>query len=235
MIKMVQFGMQKNASVTNYSPFCVKLETLLRGMQVEFETEAFSGDPAKFPKGKLPVIKDQDQLIEDSDFIYQYLLKQGYKDLDKDLTEQQRAQGLSIRIMIEQSMIWCMLYLRWQDQANWQSYAKQAFFAHLPPVIRTIVAIVARKGVVKSLHGHGMGRFSKQQVKDIASSQLKALSVLLGEQDYFFGDNITTLDCSAFGLLCNFMAAELCPELSDLVKPHQNLVDFIARIRTTLF
>jgi glutathione S-transferase len=235
MIKLVQFAISHKASVPNYSPFCVKVETLLRAMQVEFEIEAFRGNPGKFPKGKLPVIKDKDQLIEDSECIYDHLRQQGHRDLDAKLDPAQLAQSQAFKVMLEQSMCWIMVYQRWQDEANWQGYTKTALFGRLPAILRLFVPALVRKTVIKSLHGHGMGRFSKHQVAQLATKQLNALSVLLGEQDYFFGETLSSLDCCAFAVLSNYMAVEINPQLHELVKPYSNLIAFVARVKKGLY
>jgi glutathione S-transferase len=235
MIKLVQFATRKNASVPNYSPFCVKLETLLRAMDIEFEIEVFQGNPGKFAKGKLPVIRDNGKIIEDSELIYHYLREQGHKDLDVGLSETKQVQSLLIKNLLEQSLSWCMVYHRWQNESNWQANTKATFFGSLPALLRLFVPNLVRKGVIKSLHAQGIGRFSPQQVDEITTTHLTTLATLLGEQNYFFGEQLTSVDCSAFGLLVNFTADELNPKLKALIAPHTNLLAFIKRVKQQLY
>ena len=59
-----------------------------------------------------------------------------------------------------------------------------------------------RKMAVNGAHGSGVGRHSKEDVRHFGFGDLEAISVMLGSQDYFFGQEPTVLDCSVFGLMC---------------------------------
>ncbi len=235
MIKLVQFGISKVASTPNYSPFCVKLEAILRAMDIEFEIEPFNGNPAKFSKGKLPVIRDGDKIIEDSELIYQYLVNKGYKDLDEHLTDLQKAQTVAFKALIEDNLTWFMMRERWQSDNNWNLYTKNALFGHMPAFAKLFIPNIIRKSVVKTIYGQGTGRYNQQEISNTISKKLKALSLFLDDQDYFFGNQLSSLDCTVFGLLVNFMAEEINPSLTELITPHSNLVAFVARMRKRLF
>ena len=49
------------------------------------------------------------------------------------------------------------MYTRWIEPQGWAK-TKAAFFADLPGLLRWLVPPMARRGMAKELHGHGMGR-----------------------------------------------------------------------------
>ena len=61
MIKLMQFP--RMFGLPNPSPFCIKVEVLLKMAGLAYECE-FVANPGKGPKGKLPAIKDDDEIIE---------------------------------------------------------------------------------------------------------------------------------------------------------------------------
>lgn len=73
------------------SPFVMKTGVQLKLAGLPFVTER--GGPATAPKGKLPFILDDGELVADSTFIRDHLERKYGLDLDADLTAVQRAQA----------------------------------------------------------------------------------------------------------------------------------------------
>jgi glutathione S-transferase len=71
MIKLYKFG--SIGDVCDASPFCVKVEAYLRLADLPYETLSGAQYLRKAPKGKLPFIEDNDNIIADSSFILKYL------------------------------------------------------------------------------------------------------------------------------------------------------------------
>ena len=59
--------------------------------------------------------------------------------------------------------------------------------------------------VKKNLYGHGMGRNSPQEIQHIARGDMKALSDLLQDKPFFFGDQPSTIDACVFSLTANIV------------------------------
>src|SRR3954464_5865433 len=89
MITLYAFG--PGGGLTDFSPFVMKAETLLRMAKLPFEksTKGLRGAP----KGKLPYFKDGEKLIADSTFIRWYLEETYGIDFDRGLSLEQRATG----------------------------------------------------------------------------------------------------------------------------------------------
>ena len=56
-----------------------------------------------------------------------------------------------------------------------------------------------------AMHGHGIGRHSREEVYSIAQRDLKALSDFLGEKKFLMGEKPSMVDCSLFGLVANLL------------------------------
>jgi len=216
------------------SPFCIKLETYLRMAEIPFTTKP--GDPFReAPKGKLPYIKHDGEVLADSSFIIRHL-KSAFGDvLDEGMTSEEKATTRAFQSMIEEHLYFILLYYRWQDPAGWRDYKPVvgSIMAKggVPAFMRPIALYFARKGVIKSLHGQGTGRHSLDELLSMGMELLDALSDFLGEKTYLFGDAPRTLDAILFA----FVGAMVIPELDSPLKTYaltkQNLVDYCHRIK----
>ena len=226
MIHLYQFA--PVWGIPNLSSFCVKVETYLRMTNLPYEKH--SAVPMNAPKGKLPYIKDQGKKIADSRFIIDYL-KETYGDtLDGELDASRHAIIEAMTRLIEDDLYWVAVYTRWgMKDANWE-IIKKAVFAGLPPVLRSIIPNIARKQVLKQLYGHGMGRHTEQEIYQLGNKDIRALSDFLEDRPYFMGDNPTSLDASAFGLLVNLLRSPIESPVKEYAGSKQNLVDFCDRI-----
>ena len=91
MIKLYQYP--TDWDLPNVSPFCMKMETYLRLAQIPYETVTIV-DPRKSPKGKLPYIDDNGQIIADSSFIIDYLKNKYNVALDSKLSPDSNSHSL---------------------------------------------------------------------------------------------------------------------------------------------
>ncbi|WP_295614063.1 glutathione S-transferase family protein [Chamaesiphon sp. GL140_3_metabinner_50] len=226
-IKLYQFA--PAFGLPNTSSFCLKLETYLRMTDTPFES-VYTTDMGKAPKGKMPYIQDGKIEIGDSNFIINYL-KQTYGDrLDAHLTPSERAISLSMRRLIEENLYWVMAHNRWIEPDNWEK-TKAIFFKDLPPLLRATVPNIGRKNMQKQLEGHGMGKHSSAEIYAIGIADLTALSDFLADKPFFFGDEPTSLDASAYGILANILETPFNSPLKDRAQKSNNIVAYCHRIR----
>lgn len=225
MITLVQFP--SNFGVANLSPYCMKVEILLKMAGLDYEVE-FQPDPSKGPKGKLPCIRDGSTVIGDSALIQSYLEKHYGVDFDAGLSETERATAHAFMRMCEERLNWCLLYSRWTDEANWQ-ILRQQFFGGLPPVIRSIVPIIARKQQRRNLQGQGLGRHSTAEVYAFGKADIDALAAQLGTKAFMMGDTPTSLDAIAYPELANLLLLQLPSPMTNAVQARPALVDYVAR------
>lgn len=225
MLILHQF--QRTWGIPNLSPFCCKIETYLRMADIDYEIRPTL--PFRAPKGKLPYIDDDGLTLADSRFIISHL-KSSYKDLDNELTHSESAISIAMQRLLEEHLFWIALYSRWQyTDDNWK-INKQAIFGGLPPVIRDMVANRWRQKIKQQIFGHGTGRHRPEEIFALGQHDIDALSAHLGNQPYFLGDQPTTLDASAFGLLINIIGCPIESPLKNFGLSKTNLVDYVARV-----
>ena len=201
MIRLYQFP--PAFGLPNASPFCMKVETYLRMAGLAYECPR-GASHFKAPKGKLPYIEDSGKIVADSTFIIDHL-KASYGDqLDARLSPPDRAAGLAIQRLLEENLYWAVVYSRWIDEPGF-SKVREAFFAKLPAPLRLVIPHFARRGIRAQLHGHGMGRHSREEIYAIGCRDLTALADFLGDKPYFLGAQPTSLDASAYAFLANLL------------------------------
>lgn len=232
MITLHAFG--SAFGITDPSPFVLKTDAFMRMAGVEFESIGRVENLQKSPKGKLPFIKDGDKTIGDSFFILNHIKENYDITLDDGLSQEQLAQTHFVSKAIEESLYWCIVYFRWIYPKNWQ-VIKNTFFGKMPFPLNKFVPAIAQKGVKKAMHGHGIGRHSEQEILTIAQSHLEALSVLIADKKYCFGDKPSSLDATVYAFLAEILLVPIESPLSDLANEHQNLVDYCHRFKTEYY
>jgi glutathione S-transferase len=231
MLTLVQFDSSWN--VPSPSPFCVKVETFLRMVGLEYRVE-YQGDPRKAPKGKLPYIKDKGHKIPDSETIIEYLQTEYNAYVDVELSERQQAFGLAIKRLCEDHLYWALVNSRWCDEKSWPTVKKE-FFKKLPVMVRPIVSELVKKNVMNALNGQGFGRHSHAEIYQKGKQDIDALAVMLGENSYMLGEVMTSYDATVYGVLANILYVPLDTPLQQTLKQHVNLVAYCERIKSTYY
>lgn len=229
MIKLYQF--EPAFGLPNASPFCMKLETYLRMAKLPFEIPpATLGDLRRAPKGKMPYIEDQGKTLADTSFIIDYLKASHGDPLDGWLDAQQRAVALAFQRLIEENLYWALLYTRWVEPAGWVK-TRSAFFAKLAPPLKWIVPPLARRGLIKEMQGHGMGRHSREEILGIGQRDITALADFLGDKRYFMGSQPCSLDATAHAFLANLIWPPLESALKKHALQYPHLASYCERMR----
>lgn len=206
------------------SPFAMKAIALMQMSGLDYQIKP--GDPRKGPKQKLPVLVDGQQEIPDSTHILAHLRKVHGIDLDKGLSAEQLAIGEAFRRMIEEHLYWVLVYSRWIENGD---EIREGFFGSVPAIMRKFVFNMIVKKVRANLYGQGMGRHSAAEIYAFGAADLEAISEYLGDKDYFFGDQPTSIDATIFGIIDSIIVPPLDTELKKSAVARQNLVDHHSR------
>jgi glutathione S-transferase len=233
MIKLFQF--EPAFGLPNASPFCMKLETYLRMAALPFEIpRASQSHLQKAPKGKMPYIEDQGKTFADTTFIIDYL-KATYGDpLDGWLDAPQRAVALAFQRLLEENLYWAVVYTRWVEPQGWD-LTKAAFFGKLPVPLKWFVPPLARRGLIKELHGHGMGRHSREEILAIGKRDIDALAHFLADKAYFMGAQPCSLDATAYAFLANLVWPPVESELKRHAGQYPQLAAYCQRMRSQYY
>ena len=234
MIELIVYPKSGKEELINPSPFCSKTEIFLKLAKIDYTVTEFNGNPGQFPNGKLPVIKHDGKVIADSSFIQTCLEDKFQVNLDKKLSDQEKAQGFAFVKMIEEYFYWSILHERWLIDQNWQKL-KIDFFSHIPGLIRGLITSMIRKGVKKSALGHGMARHSDDEVLEIGRQCIRAIANFLNEKNFLLGETISSYDTSVYAFVSSILHSELGPELRQEAQQHQNLINYDQRMFETVF
>jgi glutathione S-transferase len=195
---------------------------------------------------KLPVLKDDGEIIADSFFIQNHLMTKYAFDLDSGLDPNQRAHSHALVRMFEEHVYFIALVNRWVPDANWAG-TKDVFFGNppsdlvdkiqglAPKFLRGFIANVVRKGTIKAARAHGIGRFDVVQLAQRLEPDISALKMQLGSQAFLFGDTPTLADTSIIPILDALVCNRLETPLTRLVSDDQILMGYIERGRAAFY
>ncbi|KXJ12860.1 Failed axon connections-like [Exaiptasia diaphana] len=187
-------------SVVNVSAPCMKLETYLRMAKIPYECDHSFKTSSK---GKLPWIEYNGQEIADSNFCIEFLNREFGVDVDDHLSDEQKGIARAVLVMLEENTYWTLVHYRWcSEHAN---EIRDLAFANLPLPIRIPVFWSYKRTLKSELYGHGIGRHTPEEIYGIAEKDLKAVSSILGEKRFLFGDKPCLADAALFSLVSNFI------------------------------
>lgn len=232
VVNLVQFP--RTHAIVNASPFCVKLETWLRITGIKHKNVSNEISKAS-AKGQVPFIELNGRQFADTNFIIDHLKSHFKLTIDENLSDREKADSRAFSILIEESLFRCLEYDR-SKSFGWLATDKGVL-----PYLQGIQKFFFQKIFIKQLekrlktivNAQGYGRHSPEEIEEITKKDLTALSTLLGDKSFMFGDIPSTLDATAFGHLVEFTDA---PLTSDKIKTFMeqntpNLIEFIKRIK----
>lgn len=209
------------------SPFVMKTEVQLKMADIAYRLER--GSPADGPKRKIPYIVESDSTLGDSTFIRDHIEKAYGVDLDRGLTADMRARSWAIERMLEDHLYWAVVYDRWMIDANFNA-GPSHFFDTLPSGVRDETRAAARRNVAANLHGHGLGRHSRDEVTDLGCRSIAALATLLGNKPYLMGPAPSAVDATAFAMVAAATAPVFVSGLRDFTEERANLIRYRNRL-----
>ena len=215
------------------SPFCLKLETYLRLARVPFEKRISLMAFMRAPKKKLPYIVDDGKVVDDSEGIIEYLKRNYDVSLDSWLTPAQRATGHAVRRMLEDGTYWTLIYSRWMEDKIWHHF-RAVLFGAVPNPLQSVMAGFVRRDYKRRLYGQGLSRHSRDEIYAICANDIESVSVLLGDNEFFFGDKVSSVDAVIYGFLGNAFYAPLETPPKATIAKYANLVAYLNRIRESV-
>jgi glutathione S-transferase len=214
------------------SAFCVKVETYLRMAEIPYERA--EGDPRSAPKGKVPWIDDDGHVLGDSTFIIEHLKQKHGNPLDGRLTPRQKAEGHAIQRMLEDNLYFIASYTKWADDDAFAIYAAE-LFAGMPAEQLEYVPAMVRKKALEKFDSQGIGRHSAQEIYELGIGDVQAFSELLAAGPFLFGEQPTSFDACAFGVIGNLKDGPFASPVKDAARNTANVAEYINRIREQYF
>lgn len=227
------------------SPYCLKVETWLRLAGLKYENVDHKLK-LRSKKGQLPFVEVNGEEIADSAIIIKELAQRYEKDLDAALTQEQRNIAHAMISMLENHLIWVLLFWRSKnpDQMikGYKVNLQHALGSRLPNAVLNFLFKFqfGRKYLqgAKKVKAQGLGVHKPEEIEEFGRQDLKVLSELLADKPFFFGDEPTTLDCVAFSVLAqvHYIADEVKYALKEFMQENcPNLVGHVSRIKERCF
>lgn len=232
MIKLFSFG--PAFGLPDPSPFVTKVDLYMRMNGIEFVSKPSAANLQKAPKGKLPFIEDDGEIIADSVFIFSHLNKKYNIKMDDWLTTEQKATAQLISKSLDENFYWSIVHSRWANEDTWP-LVKKEFFDPLPFPLKHIVPVVARRSTLSQLSKHGIGKHSDAEIRDIAKTSLESLSILLGEKPYIFGDKPCSLDITIFAMTSSLVLSTIDNEMNSMARKFSNIETYCQKILETYY
>jgi glutathione S-transferase len=208
------------------SPFCGKLETYLRITETPYRVAA--GSMTKAPKGKIPFVAIEGELLGDSQLIIERL-ERGPRPLDAGLTRQQQALGRAVRRMLEEGAYFSGVYLRWCTDEGFP-HVRTELAKILPAPLRLLLPLIRSK-VIKMTKAQGTGRHTREEIEALGLADFAACAELLGTQAFLLGDGPHICDCTLYAFLESVLRFPYASALQQGVAGLGNLVAYRDRIR----
>jgi len=213
------------------SPFCVKAMYLLNLAGVPWQRQD-THDPRRWPKGKLPALQSETEVIGDSDNIRLYLEENG-ADFDAGLSEVQRATSRALIRMVEEHLYFHIMLDRWADNAVWPTI-RDTYFRAMPALLRKPITNRIRRDVLRGMDTQGMGRLTAGERLDRVEPDLQAITAHLWQGPFLFGARPTAADASVGPMLAAMAATPEGTALSRRVRGDLILSRYVDRVAATL-
>lgn len=217
------FGMR------NVSPFCLKIEMLLKSLDLEFTLSDIS-DPRKAPKGKLPFLIADGKKIADSELIAQYLDNLTNGRVFAGLTAEQKGYGYALTRLVEDHLYWLLVASRWLDEDWWPNVVR-GFFGPLPVPLRQIVSGVARRRMAQTFNLQGLGRHSLEEQKGFARRDLESLAGVVPATGFLFGDQPDIFDFTVAAMMAGAYDNKPATWFTDIAVGYGGLHAYTERVQ----
>lgn len=222
-------GMRPIWGLPSPSPFCLKLETWMRMSGIPYEPIALA-KPPQSKTGKVPYLLLEDgSVLADSNVIIQTLARERGIDLERGRTPKELARTHAILRLVEESLYFVGAWERWMVSA-WWPITRDGYFGALPRPLRGLFAGMVRRKLKAALHGQGILRYQADEIAARGAADIRALSALLGNQDFFEGDQPGVVDASVYGVLANGLGFPASTLSKSTIEACPNLVAFCRRI-----
>ncbi len=232
MIKLIQFP--RVFGLPNPSPFCIKAEILLKMAGLAYECE-FVANPGKGPKGKLPAIMDDGELIGDSEIIRWHLERKYGVDFDKGLAPGEVGHRPCLRAHGRG----CAPIGSWSTAAgtkmlDWPVF-RDTLFRGMPGVVRRLIGPQIRKRVGRMLRAQGLGLHTRDEIYAMAVADVEAIRRSSALSRFCSAPSSTTVDAAVWPAIIGVLVPPLESPLKQAIQRHPALVEYTERMRARFF
>lgn len=223
-IQVIQYpGLIKGATI---SPPCWKAQLALRYKGLDYEVIDVVL-PAQIkrhnPRGRVPAIKVDQDIIVDSSDILTYLDE---KFPEPPLNSKDPKERAMIRVLedwADENLYFYAVYLRWLVPSNFTKLKTAFFHKHYPPIVKVVAPTLGRKEVGGRARAQGVGLKSEVVARKELHECFEAIEAMLEGQDYLVGSALTRADISVFAIIDQLSEERLTPDVRKEIDKFQNI------------
>lgn len=229
---IILYGAEPMWGLPDPSPFVMKVEILLKIANLPYDRRW--ADFPKAPKGKIPYLGDDGQIIPDSTLIRFHLEKKYSVDFNKGCSKEAVAAGWAFEKLCEDNLYFSLLHDRWMIDENF--YRGPAhFFNKVPRIIRPVITRMFRRRVRAALHAQGNERFTPEERLAIASRNLQEIANYLANRPFIGGEQPIGADASVFAIIWGLQTPYFKSAISDVARQHRLLRDYVERMSALFY
>jgi glutathione S-transferase len=206
--------------VADNNGYGLKVYAFLKLTGLPFTHEHVS-DASKAPRGQLPYLIDDGEIIGDSDTIIAHLKRKYALKIDDELSAAQRATSHMIDRMLD-DLYWVMSYSRWKDERFWPSFSAALRREH--PVLTEEALLKAKEFNAQRYYYQGIGRYAPAEAYARGLADLAVLAQLIPADGYVHGPTPTSIDAAIYGFIANIYFYDIETPLKAFVSARSNLV-----------
>ncbi|KAH0622168.1 hypothetical protein JD844_024237 [Phrynosoma platyrhinos] len=97
-----------------------------------------------------------------------------------------------------------LAYCQWVDNLH-ETQKMLSLSGPFSDLLKWILCHITKGIVKREMYGHGIGRFSEEEIYTLMEKDMRSLAGLLGDKKYIMGPKLSTLDATVFGHLAQAM------------------------------
>ena len=218
MIKL--FSYPQLFGVADNNGYGLKVFAFMRLAGVPFKHEHIF-DASKAPRGQLPYIEDDGEIIGDSEIIIAHLIRKYALAIDDSLSAAERDRNLLITRMLD-DLYWVMSYSRWKDERYFPAFRDALLREH--PNVTVEGLKKAQEFNFQRYYYAGIGRYAPEAAYARGVADLGVLANLIPPHGYVHGTKPTSIDAGIYGFIANIWFYTIDTPLKAFVASHRNLV-----------
>jgi glutathione S-transferase len=230
--KLKMFVNEGAWGIVSLSPYCTHVEAWARMAGIPYDREVAKTGSA--PDKALPYGTVGSKVLRNPDVLRSWLAEQTDAEMRDTMSEADYALDTALSRMVAEHFVWCFLYSRWVYEPGWNGVVPQ-LREFVPPVIGGLLIGVFRSKIIKMIAGRGFPKSEEARVWRDGVQDVKTMSTVLGEGEWFVNDKPTGLDANIYSVLANVVHSPGDTPLKEAVNAHPNLLNFVKRVEETYF
>jgi isoprene-epoxide---glutathione S-transferase len=221
------------------SPYVSKACYFLKmsGLDYQFESMSLPRLKNETPRGKLPVLIEEDGTkVHDSNAIIAHVRARYGDKLDADLSAEQQAVSVAFDRLLGEHLYWSgVIEPRWRQSKGWETYIPYIVGgAAVSPEIRE--ALDDFRQLILSEHlGQGMGRRPAKEIFEVFKTDLDAVSDYLGDKPFFLGARPHWIDAAVYSHVGHVTFVPFDWAGRAYAQSKKNLVNYLHRMREQFY